>query len=147
MSRRFVGIGLLVLAGLLGWGFLRSGASITAPATLAALLITVVGPAVGGVVLLRGGSIARSRRLDQLRQQTIEAEILRLAMNEGGRLTAVEVATSLGLTPETAKEALDSMVTRDVADMAVTDRGVIVYTFHEAKYIEGKGDAKGVLDA
>ena len=147
MSRRFVGIGLLVLAGLLGWGFLRSGASITAPATLAALLITVVGPAVGGVVLLRGGSIARSRRLDQLRQQTIEAEILKLAVNEGGRLTAVEVATTLGLTPEMAKEALDSMVTRDVADMAVTDRGVIVYTFHEAKYIEGKGDAKGVLDA
>ena len=147
MSRRFVGIGLLTLAGLMLYGFLRSSASIAAPATIAALLITVVGPAVGGVVLLRGGSIARSRRLDQLRQQTIEAEILRLAMNEGGRLTAVEVATSLGLTPETAKEALDSMVTRDVADMAVTDRGVIVYTIHEAKYIEGKGDAKGVLDA
>jgi hypothetical protein len=138
---------LLVLAGLMLLGFLKSNAPLAAPATIAALVITVVAPVIGGVAMLRGRDLARSRRLDQLRQQTIEAEILRLAVQERGRLTAVEVSSGLGITPEAAKDTLDAMVARDVADIAVSDRGVVVYTFHDAKYLEGKGDAKGVLDA
>ena len=147
MNRTTGGIALLVLAALMFLGFMRSDASLAAPATIAALLLTTVAPAIGGFALLRGGGTARARRLDQLRQRTIDAEILRLAVTEGGRLTAVEVATALALSPETAKEALDALVTRDVADIAISERGVIVYTFHDAKHIGGKGDAKGVLDA
>ena len=147
MSRKTIAIALLVLAGLMVWGFLRSNASLSSPKTIAALLITVVAPAVGGITLLRGRDLARSRRLEQLRQQTIEAEILRLAVQEHGRLTAVEVSTGLGITPEAAKDTLDAMVTRDVADIAVSERGVVVYTFHDARYVGGKDDAKGVLDA
>lgn len=147
MSRTSGGIALLVLAALMFLGFIRSGASLAAPATIVAVLLTAIAPAVGGVALLRGGGTARTRRLDQLRQQTIDAEILRLAVSERGKLTAVEVATALALTPEAAKEALDALVARDVADIAVTERGVIVYTFHDAKHIGGKGEAKGVLDA
>jgi len=147
VSRKTIAIALLVLAGVMLWGALRSNATLASPAKIAAVLITVVAPAVGGIVLLRGRDLARSRRIDQLRQQTIEAEILRLAVQERGRLTAVEVSTGLGITPEAAKETLDAMVARDVADIAVSDRGVVVYTFHDAKYLDGKGDAKGVLDA
>ena len=147
MSRTSGGIALLVLAALMFLGFIRSGASLAAPATIVAVLLTAIAPTVGGVALLRGGGTARTRRLDQLRQQTIDAEILRLAVSERGKLTAVEVATALALTPEAAKEALDALVARDVADIAVTERGVIVYTFHDAKHIGGKGEAKGVLDA
>ena len=147
MSRKTIAIALLTLAGLMLFGFLRSSASIAAPATIVALLITVVAPAVGGIAMLRGTDLARGKRLDQLRQQTIDAEVLRLAVTEGGRLTAVEVATALALTPEQAKDTLDALVARDVADIAVTERGVLVYTFHDAKHLGGKGDAKGVLDA
>jgi hypothetical protein len=32
---------------------------------------------------------------------------------------------------------------RDVAGIAVTERGVVVYTFHDAEHIGGKGDARG----
>jgi hypothetical protein len=147
VGRKTIAIVLLLLAGVMLYGFLRSNESLTAPATIAALFITVVAPAIGGIALLRGRDLARARRLDQLRQQTIEAEILRLAVQEGGRLTAVEVSTGLGITPEAAKDTLDAMVVRDLADIAVSDRGVLVYTFHDAKYLGGKGDAKGVLDA
>jgi len=147
VSRKTIAIALLVLAGVMLWGALRSNVNFASPAKIAAVLITVVAPAVGGIVLLRGRDLARSRRIEQLRQQTIEAEILRLAVQERGRLTAVEVSTGLGITPEAAKETLDAMVARDVADIAVSDRGVVVYTFHDAKYLGGKGDAKGVLDA
>jgi len=146
VNRTTGGIALLVLAGLMLLGFVRSDATLAAPATIVALLLTTVAPAIGGIALLRGGDTKRSRRLDQLRDQTIDAEILRLAVSEGGRLTAVEVATALTLTPEAAKEKLDALVGRDVADIAVTERGVVVYTFHDAKHIGGKGDAKGVLE-
>ena len=147
MSRKTIAIALVALAGLMLFGFLRSSASIAAPATIVALLITVVAPAVGGIAMLRGTDLARGKRLDQLRQQTIDAEVLRLAVTEGGSLTAVEVATALALTPEQAKDTLDALVARDIADIAVTERGVVVYTFHDAKHLGGKGDAKGVLDA
>ena len=147
MNKKTGGVALLVIAALMFFGFMRSDATLASPATIMALLLTAVAPAVGGVALLRGGGTARNRRLDQLRQQTIDAEILRLAVAEGGKLTAVEVATALALTHEMAKETLDGLVARDVADIAVTERGVIVYTFHDAKHIGGKGDAKGVLDA
>lgn len=146
MNRTTGGIALLVLAGLMFIGFMRSDATLAAPATIVAVLLTAVAPAIGGIALLRGGDSKRSRRLDQLRDQTIDAEILRLAVSEGGRLTAVEVATALTLTPEAAKEKLDALVGRDVADIAVTERGVVVYTFHDAKHLGGKSDAKGVLD-
>jgi hypothetical protein len=146
MNRTTGAIALFVLAGLMLVGFVRSDATLAAPATIVALLLTTVAPAIGGVALLRGGDTKRSRRLDQLRDQTIDAEILRLAVSEGGRLTAVEVATALTLTPEAAKDKLDALVHRDVADIAVTERGVVVYTFHDAKHLGGKSDAKGVLD-
>jgi len=88
VSRKTIAIALLALAGLMLFGFLRSSASIAAPATIVALLITVVAPAVGGIAMLRGTDLARGKRLDQLRQQTIDAEVLRLAVTEGGSLTA-----------------------------------------------------------
>src|SRR3954453_22915890 len=72
VSRKTIAIALLALAGLMTLGFMRSSASITAPATLVALLITVVAPAAGGIALLRGTDLARGKRLDQLRQQTID---------------------------------------------------------------------------
>jgi hypothetical protein len=144
VSRRTIGITLLVLAGMMLYGFLRSSASIGAPSTIIALLITVILPAGGGIALLREGG--GSRRMETLRQQTIEAEILRMAVKEHGKLTAMEVATALALPTESAKEALDALVERDLADMAITDAGVIVYTFHDAKHIGGKSSARGVLE-
>jgi hypothetical protein len=145
--KRFGGYALVVVAALMLYGFMRSGASIASAKTIVALLFTVVLPGAAGIALLGGFSGgARSKRLEQLRQQTIEAEILRLAMKERGRLTAVEVATALALSPETAKEALDALVTRDVADIAVSDEGVIVYTFHDAEHVAGKSAARGLLE-
>lgn len=148
MGRVVGGSALLLLALFMLLGFFRSGASAGAPAALGALVVAVLLPAVGGVLLLRGGAGGgrRSARVAQLRQQTLDAEILRLAMRRGGRLTAVEVASELGLTPEGAKEALDGLMTRDVADLALTDGGLIVYTFRDAGQVAQKDGARGLLD-
>ena len=146
-GRTWGGVALLAVAAFMLLGFLRSSASLASPTAIAALLITVALPAAGGVALLRGGGGARRARVERLRQQTIEAEILRLAIQHAGKLTAVEVATALALPPEAAKASLDSLVEREVADLEITDAGVIVYSFHDAKNVGGKHTARGILDA
>ena len=150
MSPRALGIALLAIAAFMGLGFARSDASLAAPATLGALLIAVVLPAVAGLALLTGrlewGAGSRSRR-EELRANTIEAEILRMATQQQGKLTAVEVATALALPVEQAKAALDALVSREVAELEITDAGVIVYAFHDAKHLGGKQSSRGILDA
>lgn len=148
---KLVGGGLLILLSLFMLiGFLGSSAALGAPATIAALLITVALPAAAGVALALGPVRGRgrlSRRREELRQQTIESEILRLAGQRGGRLTAVEVATDMAISPEAAKDALDSLALREQAELEITESGVIVYAFHDVRHLQEKPHAKGVLDA
>src|SRR5687768_2327765 len=131
-------------------GFVRSDLTFGSFNAMVALLLSVVLPAVGGVMLLRRANSMERRggaRVERLRQATIEAEILRLAMLQGGRLTAVEVASTLALSSEEAKASLDALVTREVADLTITDAGVLVYTFHDAANVGDKHSARGLLDA
>lgn len=146
--RRKIGAGvLLLLATFMLYGFLRSGAGLGAPTALFALLITVALPAAGGVALLRGALGGNSKeRMAQLRRQTIDAEILRLAMQRQGRLTVVEVTSALALTGEEAKAALDDLERREVADLDFTEDGVLFYTFHDAKYLKGTAKPKELPD-
>lgn len=141
---------MLALSLFMLLGFLRSGVDVGAPATIAALLIAVALPAAGGIALLTAPLRRRGRlatRKEVLWQQTVEAEILRLAAQREGRLTAVEVATEFALPPEKAKELLEALMVRDLADIQVTDSGVVVYIFHDIKHLADKPHAKGVLDA
>ncbi len=147
MGRKVGGAVLLFISALMLLGFMRSSASLFSPTALFAVLLTVGLPAIAGITLLRSSLSGSPRsRMAALRQQTIDAEILKLAMAHQGRLTAVEVEGALALPAGEAKASLDSLVQREVADLEVTDDGVLVYTFHEARYFEGKGGAKGLLD-
>lgn len=148
MNRKVGGAALLLVAAFMLVGFLRSGASLLSLTGMIAVLLTVALPAFVGATMLRGtlGGTARGR-MHALRQQTIEAEIMKLAMAQQGRLTEVEVASALALPAGEAKAALDALVAREVADLEITDAGILVYTFHEARYFGTKGDAQGLLDA
>lgn len=147
---RLIGAGVLaVLALFMLLGFLNSDAGLGDPATLVAFLLVVGLPAAGAGLLIRSHLAERSLatgRKAELRRQTLEAEILRFAGQRGARLTAVEVATQFALPPDTAKEALDGLVVRGQADLAVTDEGLLVYTFHDVRHLGGKASAKGILD-
>jgi hypothetical protein len=150
MRRTLGGVLLLLVAAFMLLGFVRSDLSFGSFNAMAALLLSVVLPAVGGIVLLRRADRLERRggaRVERLRQATIESEILRLAMLQGGRLTAVEVASTLALPAEEAKASLDGLVTREIADLDITDAGVLVYTFHDAKHVGDKHSARGLLDA
>ncbi|HET9425804.1 MAG TPA: hypothetical protein VFO55_10565, partial [Gemmatimonadaceae bacterium] len=120
-GRKWAGYGLLALAAFMLVGFLGSSRSITSLTTIVALLIVVVLPAAGGIALVRGIGRGDKARHDRLRQATIEAEVMKLAIAESGKLTALEVATALSLQQDEAKRALDAMVEREIADIEITD--------------------------
>jgi hypothetical protein len=150
VGRTLGGVILLLVSAFMLLGFVRSDLNFGSFNAMAAVLLSVVLPAAGGVILLRRANSLERRggaRVERLRQTTIESEILRLAMLQGGRLTAVEVASTLALPAEEAKASLDALVTREVADLDITDAGVLVYTFHDAKNVGDKHSARGLLDA
>jgi hypothetical protein len=142
--------GLALLALFMLAGFFNSGMALSGGAVLAALALTVALPAAGAVLLARGHFAEKSRltgRKAELRRSTVDAEILRLAGEHGGQLTAVEVATALSMTPESAAEALKELGIRGQAEVEVTEDGVLVYGFYDVRHLGGKHTAKGVLDA
>ena len=147
MGRLFGGLGLIGLALFMLIGFFA--ADVGGMAAIIALGITVVLPGVAGAALirrhLRGGTGLSERRND-LRQQTLEAELLRLSGVKGGKLTIVEAVSELAITPEEAKHALDELSRRGLADFEVTDSGVIVYAFHDVQHLSEKSKAKGILE-
>ena len=146
-KRTWIVTGLLGLAALMLFGFLRSSLSLSSPSTIVALLITVVLPAGAAIAMLRGVDTADRTRRASLRQQTIEAEVMKLAIQQRGKLTAIEVATALALPEDETKVALDAMVEREIADIEITDDGVLVYTFQSAKQLGNKDTSRGILDA
>ena len=148
MGRLWGGIGLIVVALFMLLGFLRADAG-GAGATAIAVVIAVVLPAVGGAALLRahfGSARTLASRRDQLRQQTLDAEVLRLAGRHGGRLTVVEVVTELGVSDAAAKETLDGLMMRELAEIEITDSGMLVYRFGDVERLPDKGSSRGVLD-
>jgi hypothetical protein len=65
----------------------------------------------------QGGDVDRERR------------ILQFAEKENGRVTVAEVAAHCEMTVAQAKTDLDRMVVQQVAQILVTERGVLVYVF------------------
>lgn len=144
---RALGWALIALAAFMLVGYLR--ADVAGPEAIVALLLTVVLPAAGGAWLASGRLGPRGRlaaRREALRRQTLEAELLRLAGRRAGRLALVETVGELAITPEEAKEALDALAVRGLADFEVTDSGVVVYVFHDVQHLGEKHDAKGLLE-
>ena len=56
-------------------------------------------------------------------------QILRLAEREHGRVTTLEVAAHCSLTADEAKALLDRLAARKVAQLHVSEGGVLVYVF------------------
>jgi hypothetical protein len=125
------------------------GADVGGAEAVFALLITVAVPAAAGIALVSGrlrlGGTGEARKLE-LRQQTLEAELLRIARAHGGKLTIVEAVSELAVTPEEAKQSLDTLAVRGLADFEVTDSGVVVYVFHDLQHLGDKSKSKGLLE-
>ena len=143
---RILGSILLAAGAFMFIGFL--GAGVSGPAAIGAFFIAVVLPAVTGAVLLRGGPGNRAlmSRREELRRDKLQSEMLRLAGQHRGRITIVEAVTALAVTPEDAKDALDALAVRGLADFEVTDSGVVVYVFHDLQKLDEKHQSRGLLE-
>jgi hypothetical protein len=144
------GSALLLIAVFMAFGFLNSDLDASQVTKIATLLLTVGLPGIAGAALVLMELDARSHRGDRkedLRRQTMDSEILRLASDRGGKLTVVEVMSALALPSEGAKQLLDGLVSREIADVQVSDSGVLVYAFHDLRHLSEKESARGVLDA
>lgn len=137
---------LLALSAFMLIGYF--GAEVSGFAAVFALLVAVVLPAAGGIALLRrpGGSRRLAARREELRRDTLQSEMLRLARSHDGRLTVVEAVSELGVSPDEAKEALDGLALRDLADFEVTDSGTVVYVFREIQRLDEKHQSRGLLE-
>jgi hypothetical protein len=148
-GRLWGGGGLLAVAAFMLLGFMTSSASFGTAATIAAFLVSVVLPGVTGGALIRShftGGRSLTARQEALRLETIESELIRLAGRHGGRLTIVEAAGELGVPAAEAKSVLDELMAREIADIEVTESGVLVYAFHDVEYLEDKSSARPLLD-
>lgn len=149
MGRLAGGVALLGVALFMVTGFLRADVDPFAPATLFALLIAAGLPAAGGGWLLArhfGAGRRIEGRREQLRRDTLEAEILKMAERYGGRLTAVEVAGELAVPSTTAEELLNELMRQELAEIEITDSGVLVYAFHDVRHLSEKESARGLLE-
>ncbi|MDE2654077.1 MAG: hypothetical protein F4107_02320 [Gemmatimonadetes bacterium] len=149
MGRLAGGVALVGVALFMVAGFLRADVDPFAPATLFALLIAAGLPAAGGSWLLArhfGAGRRIEGRREELRRDTLEAEILKMAERYGGRLTAVEVAGELAVPSTTAEELLNELMRRELAEIEITDSGVLVYAFHDVRHLSEKESARGLLE-
>lgn len=149
MGKLIGGGGLIALALFMLLGFFNAGPMSSTTAALTFLLAVVL-PAASGGALIRSyfrekGSFVRQR--ERLRLQTYESEILLLAQRKGGKLTVVEVAAETGLDAPTADAALQSLAQQGVADIEVTDSGVLVYAFYDIQKLPEKDSSRNILDA
>lgn len=93
-------------------------------------LVTVVAAAAGSLALRRNAERERERRRAATIAQ-LQAPVLKLAYERGGRLTVTETASALGWTLPRAEEVLRSLDDDFRVSSQVTDEGVIVYEFRE----------------
>lgn len=146
---RIVGGGMLLLvAAFMLLGYFRAGAG-TDGGTLAALLIGVLLPAGIGIALLTGrlrAGRASFARLAALREQTLVAEVLKLAAGAGGRVTVVELVQALALPHDEAEQLLTRLAIEGRAEVEITDAGLLVYLFPDVRDLPGKAASRGVLE-
>lgn len=93
-----------------------------------------IAPILGGGLLLRSRAVEKKRALEQQEQSRYalqEKEILRLAQEKGGRLAIPDVVVGTSLSSAEAETVMREMSARGLADMQVTDAGIIVYEFYE----------------
>jgi hypothetical protein len=148
MSKLWAAGGLGAVSLFMLLGFLRADLALNAPGVVA-FLLTVGLPATGAALLLRshleGRRIGAGAR-DAIRAQTIRSEILRVATRKGGKLTVPEVMAELAVDKATAEAALQALHLEELAEIEITESGMLVYEFPDIRRLGEKDAAKGLLD-
>ena len=147
MARIVSGAALIILSLFMLLGFFNADSEAGFATQGLLFLILVVAPAVGGGALIYTMVRARrssQERIEQLRRQTQEAEVLKLALEKGGKLTVAYVMSETSLDARTAEDRLLALVTQGFGDFDAAESGTIVYSFYgmESRGHEEVGDGE-----
>lgn len=150
MNRLTFGIILIILSLFMLIGFFNAKLEEGVFVTFLTFSIIVILPFVSGTLLIYyyyRDKTKLQRNKQNLAIKNLEAEVLKLAQKKGGSLTAVEVMADLAVNSETAKQVLESLAVQSLAEVEITESGVIVYSFYDVKHLHEKHKAKKILDA
>lgn len=137
-----IGISLFMLMGMFN-------ANLPFMTKFVMFFLVVVAPGAGGGYLLYSGKQQGQDRISnkkRLAQQTLEAEIIQMARKNQGRLTVIEVVSQLGIDKNHAEEVLDNLALQKIADVQMTDDGLIVYNFTELHQLSDKHQSRRLED-
>lgn len=149
MKKLVGGFGLLSLSLFMLLGYFRAEITGGPAVEVLTVLFAVLRPAGGGAGLLyshhRQSEAVQQRRHRQ-RLEGVKSDLVRLAREHGGKLTVVEAMSDLRLDAHLAEDALKELQVSGMAELELTDSGLIVYTFEDVKLLDEKGTARGILD-
>jgi hypothetical protein len=149
MGKLVGGSALVFLALFMLLGFFNTSRPLSVPVAALTLLVAVAVPGAAGGALLWlhfRDRFGFRRRREDLREQTYQSEVLKLAERKGGKLTVVEVVSEAALDAGTAERLLQSLMQQGIADIEVTESGVLVYAFHDVQKLREKSSSRDVLD-
>jgi hypothetical protein len=138
-----IGLGLLMAIGV-------SKAKLPPNPVVTALTIgiSVILPIAIGTGLIAGPRTQKSLApaTAARRSQTIQAEMIKLAIAQGGALTVVEVVSTLGIDSQTATQELTALTYQQIAELEMTDSGLMVYRFPDVQSLSEKHHSKRIAD-
>lgn len=147
---KLIGAGVLFsVAAFMILGFLGSATAMTLPVAVITWGVAVGIPVAGGLGLIhlyRKERGAQSETRADVRRQTWEAEVVRLAGRKSGRLTVVELVGELGLSAEEAQETLESLMNQGIGDIEITESGLLVYRFEDVQRLKDKSQSRPILE-
>ncbi len=125
LIKRFLAWSLITFGSFMTAGFLIVLSDGWAVDIFWAWMLTGVAPLIGGTGMIRGVN----QRTKRLIHQKSERDILRLAAQNQGRLTAHDVAMNTPLSLDESKQKLNTMQENGHVHLEVSEQGAIVYLF------------------
>jgi hypothetical protein len=146
--RRGAGVILIGLGLLMAIGVSRAKLPPNPVVIALTIGISVVLPIASGIGLIAGPRTPKSLAPTTAarRSQTIQAEMIKLAIAQGGALTVVEVVSTLGIDSQTATQELTALTYQQIAELEMTDSGLMVYRFPDVQSLPEKPHSKRIAD-
>jgi hypothetical protein len=133
---------LFLIVGISDYGK-PSEASLGPVGDIIFILLTGVAPMVGGFILCKW-SLRLGKNI--LTPEQLENNVLKLAEQRNGSLTAVELAMDTDLSLEEAEAKLDDWAKKGFVTIKVSNSGALIYYFNGIISDEERKLAKGVSD-
>jgi hypothetical protein len=144
--RRGAGVILIGLGLLMAIGVSKAKLPPNPVVTALTIGISVILPIAVGTGLIVGPRSPSAPAIAARRSQTIQAEMVKLAIAQGGALTVVEVVSTLGIDSQTATQELTALTYQQIAELEMTDSGLMVYRFPDVQSLPEKHHSKRIAD-